>query len=93
MSKNHRQFERSKIKIEVALSYLEDSSRTVTTRNISEGGLFMQLDNPGHYPLGELVNLKYSDPLTKNNNTEKDAIIVRCADDGIAVAFVEMEEF
>jgi len=93
MSKNQRQFERSKISIEVALSYLEDITRTVTTRNISEGGLFMQLDNPDHYPLGEMVNLKYADPLTDNTNTEKDAIIVRCTDDGIAVAFIEMEEF
>ena len=93
MSKNQRQFERSKISIEVALSYLEDITRTVTTRNLSEGGLFMQLDNPDHYPLGEMVNLKYADPLTDNTNTEKDAIIVRCTDEGIAVAFIEMEEF
>ena len=93
MSKNQRQFERSEIKLEVSLSYLEDSTRTVVTRDISEGGLFMRLDNPDHYPLGEMVNIKYTDPLTDNTNTEKDAIIVRCAEDGIAVAFVEMEEF
>ncbi|VAW53337.1 hypothetical protein MNBD_GAMMA05-309 [hydrothermal vent metagenome] len=93
MSKNQRQFERSDVKTEVALSYLEDSTRTVVTRDISEGGLFMRLDNPDHYPLGEVVNIKYTDPLTGDTNTEKDAIIVRCTDDGIAVAFVEMEEF
>jgi len=93
MSNNQRQFERSEIKIEVTLSYLEDNARTVITRNISTGGLFMQLDNPGHYPLGEIVNLKFTDPLTDSDNTEKDAVIIRCADDGIAVAFVEMEEF
>jgi len=77
MSKNKRQFERSEIRIEVVLSYLEDNTRTVITRNISEGGLFMQLDNPNHYPLGEMVNIKYTNPLTDNTNTEKDAIIVR----------------
>ena len=74
MSKNQRQFERSEIKIEIRLSYFEDSTRSVMTRNISEGGLFMQLDNPDHYPLGEMVNLKYSDPLDDNTDTEKDAI-------------------
>ena len=93
MSKNKRQFERSEIKIEVLLSYLEDSARTVMTRNISEGGLFIILDDPDHYPMGEMVNLKYANPLTDNTDTEKDAVIVRCTDDGIAVAFVEMEEF
>ena len=93
MSKKKRQFERSKIKIEVALSYLEDSTRTVTTRDISEGGLFMRLDNPDHYLLGEMVNIKYADPLADDLDTEKDAIIVRHAEKGIAIAFIEIDVF
>jgi len=93
MSKDLRKFERSEVTIEVALRFLEDSSSTVVTRDISDGGLFMRLEDPSHYPLGEMVNLKFSDPLHANNPTEKDAIIVRCTDDGIAVAFVEIEDF
>ena len=93
MSKKKRQFERSKIKIDVTLSYLEDSTRTVTTRDISEGGLFMRLDNPDHYLLGEMVNIQYANPLADDVNTEKDAIIVRRAEKGIAIAFIEMEAF
>ena len=93
MSKKQRQFERSRIKIDVTLSYLEESTRTVTTRDISEGGLFMQLDNPDHYLLGEMVNIKYIDPLAGDADTEKDAIIVRRAEKGIAIAFIEMDVF
>ena len=93
MSKNRRQHERSRVKVEVALCYLEDTTSTVFTRDISEGGLFVQLNNPEHYPLGELVNIKYADPLNDDSDTEKDAIIIRCSEDGIAIAFVEMNEF
>jgi len=53
----------------------------------------MKLDDPDHYPLGEMLSLTYNDPLHNNEETHKEGIIVRCADDGIAVAFVEMEEF
>jgi len=93
MTKNNRKFPREEINIEVELSFLEDTPRTVITRNMSLGGLFMQLKDTDHYPLGEMVNVRYKNPLQNFEATEKDAIIVRCADDGIAVAFVEMEEF
>ncbi|HHJ34655.1 MAG TPA: PilZ domain-containing protein [Gammaproteobacteria bacterium] len=94
MSKKQRKFERAEINIEVSLCYLQDDIRIVTTQDVSQGGLFMLLDNPDHYLLGEMVNLKYDNPLSDDHDsTENDAIIVRCTEKGIAVAFVEMEEF
>ncbi len=93
MSENLRQFQRKEVKIEVELSFLEDSSRTVITRDVSEGGLFMQLKDITHYPMGEMVNLRYKDPLADFAETEKDAIVVRHAEDGIAVAFIEIGDF
>lgn len=93
MSKDQRQFPREEVQIEVVLSFLEDTVRTVTTRNISQGGLFIQLDDIERYPLGEMVNLHYKNPLNDFAETTKDAIIVRCTDRGIAVAFVEIDGF
>ncbi len=93
MSENQRKFPRKEIQIEVILRFLEDSSRTVITRDLSEGGMFMRVNDVERYPMGEMVNLHYKNPLREFEETEKDAIIVRHADDGIAVAFVEMEEF
>ncbi len=93
MTENQRRFPRNEIQIAVELSYLEEDVRTVTTRDISQGGLFMQLDNPEHYAMGEMVILNYNDPLQNNEQTSKDAVIVRHTDSGIAVAFIEMEEF
>ncbi len=92
MSENLRRHPRTEIEIEVELRFLEDSAHTVITRNLSEGGLYMCVKNTAHYPLGEMVSLHFKNPLNNFAETEKDAIIVRVEDAGIAVAFVEMEE-
>ena len=92
MSENNRQFPRKEIQIEVQLNFLENS-RTVITRDLSEGGLFMRLKDTDNYPMGEMVSLRFKDPLSDFEDTEKDAIIVRHAEDGIAVAYVEIDEF
>ncbi|MCK5395567.1 MAG: PilZ domain-containing protein [Gammaproteobacteria bacterium] len=93
MSDNKRQFPRQEIQIQVELSFLEDSPRTVITRDLSQGGLSMRLSNIEDYPMGEMVNLRFKNPLENFEETEKDAIIVRHTDNGIAVAFVEIDEF
>lgn len=93
MSDNLRRFPRKEIQIEVELRFLEGDARTVITRDMSEGGLFMRLKDTNNYPMGEMVSLRYKDPLDDFADTEKDAVIVRHTDEGMAVAFVEMEEF
>lgn len=91
MSENQRQHPRQEIKIEVELRFLEDDPVTVITRNVSEGGLFMSLKNPDHYTMGEMVSVNYKDPLNDFVDTHKDAIIVRHDEEGIAIAFIEIE--
>ncbi len=93
MSENLRQFPRQEIQIEVELRFFEEDTRTVITRDMSEGGLFMRVKNSEHYPMGEMVNLHFKNPLDDFSDTEKDAIVVRQTEDGIAVAFVEMGDF
>ncbi len=93
MSENHRQYPRQEIQIEVELSFLEDTARTVITRDMSEGGLFMRLSNAKDYPMGEMVTLNFKDPLAEYAETSKDGIIVRHTDDGIAVAYIEIDGF
>ena len=93
MSDNKRQFPRQEVQIEVELNYLDDSSRIVITRDMSQGGMLMRLDNTEHYSMGEMVNLRFKNPLVNYEETEKDAIIVRHTDAGVAVAFVEIDGF
>jgi hypothetical protein len=93
MTENQRQFPRKSLQIEVELQFLEDEIRTVITKNVSQGGLFIKLANSEHYTMGEMVNLSYKDPHENYDATTKDGIIVRHTDDGIAVAFIEIEGF
>lgn len=93
MSEEKRRFPRQEKQIEVELCFLEDIPRAVTTSNISQGGLLLQLDNIDHYTMGEIVKLRFKNPLEDFKEAVKDGVIVRHCDDGIAVAFIEMEEF
>jgi hypothetical protein len=93
MNENQRQFPRKEVQIEVELSFLGDGLRTAITRDISEGGLYIQLDNPDYYPMGEMINLRFNNPLSNNQETVKDGIIVRRSENGIGIAFIEMDEF
>jgi len=88
-----RNHPRQDIQIDITLYFLEDHPHSVVSKNISAGGLFILLDNPRHYPLGELVSLHFRNPLSDNCETEKDAVIVRINNEGIAVAFIDMEAF
>ncbi|NOQ68769.1 MAG: hypothetical protein GQ573_01445 [Gammaproteobacteria bacterium] len=93
MTKNKRQFPREEIEIEIELSFLEDGARTVIMHDMSQGGVFLKLDNTKHYPMGEMVNLRFKNPLENFEETVKDGVIVRHANDGIAIAFVEIDTF
>ena len=90
MMKNKRQFPRKKIRIEVELSFHDDAPRTVITHDMSQGGILLQVNNIEHYLMGDMVNVRFKNPLENFEETEKDAIIVRHSEDGIAIAFVEM---
>lgn len=93
MSEDLRRFSRNEAQVEVALNFLEDSTRMVITRDASSGGLFMLLNNAKHYTIGEMVTVNFKNPFDEYKATQKDAIIVRHSDEGIAIAFIEMEEF
>jgi hypothetical protein len=93
MIDNKRQFPRKEEPLKVELIFPDDNPLTAISRNYSQGGLYIQLDNPEHYPMGEMVNLRFNNPFENNTETEKDAIIVRHSDDGIAVAFIEIDDF
>lgn len=93
MSENQRQFPRKDIQIEVEFNYLDNATQKAITRDVSQGGLFMLLTNATDYTMGEMLSLTYKDPLNDFVDTQKDAIIVRHTDDGMAIAFIEIEDF
>ena len=93
MSENLRKHPRTEIRVSVNLSFGDRQSRIVSTRDISAGGMFLVMDHPEQYPLGEIVQVHYLDPLNDDADTFKDALVVRNAEQGIAISFVEMDAF
>lgn len=93
MSENQRKYPRHAIQVDVQLSFLDNEPRAVCTRDISEGGMFLDFKDTSGYPLGEMLHLKYNDPIHDNAETEVDAIIVRVADDGLGIAFISLDAF
>lgn len=93
MIENKRRYPRTAVKVSVELTFLEERYQVVNTRDVSEGGMFIEMDNRGKYPIGEMVHLHYLDPLNDNEDTFKDAVIVRVVDDGIGVSYIEMNAF
>jgi hypothetical protein len=51
------------------------------------------LNDTERYPMGEMLSVRFKNPLDDYADTEKDGIIVRQTEKGMAIAFVEMEEF
>jgi len=93
MSINNRKHERHTIHVDVTLTFQDNEASVTRTRDISDGGMFLELDGPSDYPLGEMVHIQYKNPLRDNMDTHLDAIVVRVADDGIGIAFVEIDGF
>ena len=91
--KNQRRHPRQEIKVSVELTFLEEPYAVVNTRDISEGGMFIEVNTAEKFPVGEMVNLHYLDPLNNNEDTFKDAIIVHVANDGYGLCFIEMDDF
>ena len=93
MSKELRQHDRKNIKVSVELTFLDEPYAIVNTRNISTGGMFLEVENAEKFPIGEMVSVHYLDPLNDDADTFKDAIIVHKKDDGFGICFIEMTEF
>jgi len=92
MSKNLRKHTRTDIKVSVELTFLNEPYSIVNTRNISEGGMFIEVIPNEKFSIGELVSVHYLDPLNNDEDTFKDAMIVHRTSDGFGLCFIEMNE-
>ena len=93
MSENNRRHERHDTQIDITLTLTGGKPQTIQTHNISEGGMFLNTSSSSGFPLGEMVHIQYNNPLSNNADTEVDAIIVRLSDEGVGIAFIEIDAF
>lgn len=92
MSQDKRKYPRRPVDLELEIRFPSGQTRTVHTRDISEGGLFLLLSRTEQPMLGEMIGVQLiGESATQEVLPSGEAIVVHCADDGIGVAFIEME--
>ena len=89
---NNRKHIRVGMTVDVELTLPGQPTCDVRTRNISEGGLFLVLENADAMPIGEMVEVKLKHKTEDGEEPQtQHAVIVRHEAGGIGLAFVEME--
>jgi c-di-GMP-binding flagellar brake protein YcgR len=89
MAENKRKSPRHELRVDVQLSFLAHEPTPAKTRDISEGGMFLEVEDSSEYKVGEILHLRYSDPFHNNTDTVIDALVVRITSDGIGITFPE----
>ncbi len=93
MNDYNRRYERHDIQIDVTVTLANNEPQIIRTHDISEGGMFLDTQNATDFPIGEMLNIKYNNPLKNDDETIVDAIIVRLTERGVGVAFIEIDTF
>ncbi|MCK4709117.1 MAG: PilZ domain-containing protein [Gammaproteobacteria bacterium] len=89
--RDQRRFERFVIAMKVELIYPDGTIHLCTTRNISEGGIFVLLPNTAFPPLGEMVTInKVSGQDISIELPNDTAVVVHKDENGIGLAFVDL---
>lgn len=89
--RDQRRFERFTIAMQVEITYHDGTIHQCTTRNISEGGIFVLLPNETFPPLGEMVTVvKLPEQDISIDLPNDTAVVVHKDDNGIGLAFVDL---
>ncbi|MCW9013347.1 MAG: PilZ domain-containing protein [Gammaproteobacteria bacterium] len=87
-----RKFPRKEVILEVELGYQTGDIQVVHTRDISDGGLFVILEDVNKPVIGEVVNVKLvGESAGLEVFPSAEAIVVRHEQSGIGLAFIEMD--
>ncbi|NOZ11390.1 MAG: PilZ domain-containing protein [Gammaproteobacteria bacterium] len=92
MSVENRKYPRIDVSISVELCYKGKGKAAVCTRNLSDGGLFLEMAEHPLPPLGTRVELKLTGTLGQGEKPPVvRAEVVRVEDNGIAVYFLDRD--
>ena len=88
----NRKSPRRNVILEVELSFPSGDKQIVSTRDISDGGIFLILDQLDRPILGELLGVKLvGDSAEKETLPGTDAVVVHQDQEGIGLAFIQIE--
>jgi len=91
---NMRQSERKEIDLEVELSSHEVEAQIAHTRDISDGGMYLFMNENDHIvpAIGEVVELRLvGASADRETLPESAAVVVHKANTGVGLAYVKME--
>ncbi len=93
MIKELRKHPRREIHLEVELSFPSGEKQTVRTLDISDGGVFLVVDKLRRPIIGEVVEVKImnDEQNTSVSFPSNDAVVVRQEENGIGLAFIELD--
>jgi len=88
----NRKSPRRNLMLDIELSYPTGGKQVACTRDISDGGIFIILDQPDRPLLGELVSVKLvGNSAGKDILPGTDAVVVLQDPEGIGPAFIQIE--
>lgn len=87
-----RRAPRRPVSLRIELTYPSGENLAVSSRDISDNGIFILLDESRQPEIGEIVSLKIVDESTDESLLpSSEAAVVRLAPDGIGLSFIVMD--
>lgn len=90
MKDNKRRHLRTKVTVQFKLFHPVLGERTVTTRDVSDGGVFLILDNPGVLPVGARVSGQVQGLMEEAPVVDMEVVRYEAA--GLGLRFVQEDE-
>lgn len=88
----HRKSPRRQVILNVELTYPDGATQVVSTRDLSDGGMFLILDKLHRPILGELVGVQLvGESAEKETLPGSEAVVVHQESEGIGLAFIQMD--
>ncbi|MHB8346806.1 MAG: PilZ domain-containing protein [Acidiferrobacterales bacterium] len=84
----NRRYERYAMSLEVEVSYPEADKLTLSTKDISDGGVFLYMPNQPRPPVGTIMHLKLRGLLGGEEPPVVQVKVVRVTSDGVGLQFV-----
>jgi len=93
VNKELRKNPRRNIQLEVELSFRAGGTQILKTRDVSEQGVFLSIEQQHSPKIGEVVEIRI---INDEKNTgvsfpSNDAVVIHQSKDGIGLAFIELD--
>jgi c-di-GMP-binding flagellar brake protein YcgR len=86
--KEQRKYTRFKVPLPVEVRYLDNPPATMTTADICDGGVFLNVESGDRPPVGATIFLKLQQPLEGEDPPTVEGEVVRENEEGIGVRFI-----